>query len=94
MNEKLKQIADHYGIRPQLEQLIEESAELIVAIRKFLRKPSILTIAGLADEIADVEVMLEQVKCLVKIEDEVEEIKAAKIERTLKRIEQEKEKNG
>lgn len=93
MDERLKQIADHYGTRLQLEQLIEESAELIVAIRKFICKPSIATISDVAEEIADVEIMIEQIKYLAGIRYDVEQYyKPAKIERTLKRIGREEEK--
>ena len=95
MDEQLKQIADHYGEKTQLDQLIEESAELIVATRKFIRKPSIATISDVAEEIADVEIMIEQIKYLAGIRYDVEQYyKPAKIEQTLKRIEREGEANG
>ena len=93
MDERLKEIADHYGEKAQLEQLIEESAELIVAVRKYLSKKGVLTKEVLSfavvEEIADVEIMTNQIKYLFGIRDDVEKIKAAKIERTLKRIERE-----
>lgn len=92
MDEKLRQIADHYGEKAQLEQLIKESVELIVAVKGFLREPSSSKIEGMIEEIADVEIMLEQMKYLFGISFAVEEIKATKIERTLKRIGQEEEK--
>ena len=93
MDEKLKKIAKYHGKKTQLEQLIEESAELIVAVRKYLREAEDLPFANVVEEIADVEVMTNQKKYLFGIENKVEEIKAAKIKRTLKRIEREAEKN-
>ena len=93
MDERLKKIAKYHGKKTQLEQIIEESAELIVAVRKYLREAEDLPFVNVVEEIADVEVMTNQIKYLFGIENKVEEIKAAKIERTLKRIEREVEKN-
>ena len=84
--ENLKKIAKYHGKKTQLEQLIEESAELIVAVRKYLREAEDLPFANVVEEIADVEVMTNQIKYLFGIENKVEEIKATKIERILKRI--------
>lgn len=36
--QKIQYIADHYGYEPQSRQLIEEMAELTVAINKLWRK--------------------------------------------------------
>lgn len=58
-----RKILKHYGIKNQQRQLVEECAELIQALAKMER-----TDAGanrrhnLAAEIADVEIMLEQIK--------------------------------
>lgn len=50
-----------WGASMQLDMLMEESGELISAINKYKRKrPGSFT--NLASEIADVEIMLEQVK--------------------------------
>lgn len=80
MEENLQKIAKYYGKKAQLEQLIEESAELIVAVRKYLREAEDLPFVNVVEEIADVEVMTNQIKYLFGIENKVEEIKAAKIE--------------
>lgn len=88
-------IADHYGIDFQSNQLIEECAELIQAINKYKRKyiggqPLVRTVSAwdqVVEEIADVEVMLCQIKYLLKIpENQVEEVERNKIDRTITRI--------
>lgn len=90
-------IADHYGIDLQCNQLIEECAELIQAINKYKRKhiggqPLVRPVCALdqvVEEIADVEVMLFQIKHLLKIpEYQVDEVERNKIERTISRIEE------
>lgn len=96
------EIADYYGYEAQSNQLIEECAELIQAINKHKRvmhngqsvnmtlKESI---NNLSEEIADVEIMLEQVKYLLCINQRyIEKIKMQKIERQKLRIAGEKEK--
>ena len=90
-------IADHYGFDFQSNQLIEECAELIQAINKYKRKHiggqplvrSVCTWDQVVEEIADVEVMLFQIKHLFGIpEYQVEEVARNKIERTISRIEE------
>ena len=88
-------IADHYGYDEQREQLYEEMAELIQAFNKLRRncnkngKDSFTNYPYLSEiftEIADVEIMLEQIKYLMDCHDQVEQEKVRKIERELKRI--------
>ena len=86
MEEELKKIAEHYGLNHQKIKLIEEMAELTQAICKG-RDLSII------DEIADVEIVLEQVKYLMGINADVEAQKMFKINRQLKRIENESKKD-
>lgn len=88
MNKDLKHIADFYGIEQQLRQAQEELAELIVAISKTFRGEGY---SEVTQEIADVEIMCEQVKYLTGISGAVEKVKKSKVERQLKRIEVEKE---
>ena len=94
----IKFIAAHYGYESQSRQLIEEMAELTVAINKYHRayKKRVSERASLnlehklqniAEEIADVEIMLAQVKLLLGCSKEVEQIKATKVTRQIKRIE-------
>ena len=96
----IKYIAEHYGYEPQSRQLIEEMAELTVAINKYYRADKSCATAkdclnlehklqNIAEEIADVEIMLEQVKVLLGCSKEVEQIKSHKVARQIKRIESE-----
>jgi len=71
---------DKWGKPSQIEMLIEEMGELILALQKFKRDPSKEMAAHVCDEMADVEIMLEQNK-LVFSESEVEERKAFKLDR-------------
>lgn len=100
MESDIKSIAEHYGYEPQSRQLIEEMAELIVAINKYYRadkkdlsvRDSLdleYKLQNIAEEIADVEIMLEQVKFLIGCSKEVEQIKIQKVARQIKRIESE-----
>lgn len=77
MNEKLKEIADYYGKDIQTINLIEELAELIRALCRQDHD-------NIVEELADVEIMLEQVKYLGNYN--TEEAKYYKIERQLKRM--------
>jgi len=92
MNENIIKIAKHYGIEAQARQTMEECAELIVALNKYLRfkyagqsvRDDYFDIRNnIEEEIADVEIMLEQIKCLLACSAEVETWKNKKIERTL-----------
>lgn len=79
IDERLQKIADHYGANVQKIKLIEEMAELTQAICKGDEM-------HIAEEIADVEIMLEQVKYLTKLTPMVEMQRGFKINRQLKRI--------
>lgn len=73
-------IADHYGLNHQLEKCKEELNELIEALGSNCD-------THLAEEIADVEIMISQIKYLRNIPDEqVDVIKKYKIQRQLRRI--------
>lgn len=96
----IKFIAEHYGYEAQSRQLIEEMAELTVAINKYYRADKNALSArdslnleyklqNITEEIADVEIMLAQVKFLIGCSKEVEQIKIQKVERQIKRIESE-----
>lgn len=83
-------ILAHYGLDKQINQLSEECAELIIALNKWRRapddkKPDLTTIA---EEIADVQIMLEQMEAAFNIEYLVMMLKEQKLERTLKRLDQ------
>ena len=77
------------GIEAQCRQLMEECAELVVATNKCLRYPLDKDrYANLAEEIADVEIMLYQLKVMFNVSnDEVFEIKVQKAMREQERLE-------
>ena len=78
MEDKLRRIAKFYGYESQALKLIEEMSELIQALIKGDKK-------HIEEELADVEVMLYQVKYLGDFC--IEEQKHYKVERQLKRME-------
>lgn len=94
--------AKYYGYEAQSNKLVEECAELIQAVNKYRRVETGLgqpvvedkkAIArdNLVEEIADVELMLEQVKYLLQIpEDELLAVKTFKVNRTKERMESNK----
>ena len=67
-------------------------AELIQAINKFRRKLCTETITHVAEEIADVEIMLEQYKMIFYQESLVKEIKKDKLQRLAERLKEADEK--
>jgi NTP pyrophosphatase (non-canonical NTP hydrolase) len=79
-----KTIADRYGYPVQSFQLIEECSELIQAVSKYRRQGNSDALRNYIEEIADVEIMLEQIKYLLGIkEDDIEGVKLYKLHRTL-----------
>ena len=86
MYKEIAYIADMYGYGLQSEQLIEEMAELTIAILH-RRRGRTQSLDEIKEEVADVEIMLAQIKYLLDIdEDELSVIKERKIERQLQRI--------
>ena len=85
MDDRLIRIADHYGWEHQCLKTMEECAELQKELSHYAlhERPDI---NRLIDEIADVEIMLEQVKELRGIRVSVHERKEFKISRQLQRI--------
>nr|DAN73904.1 MAG TPA: nucleoside triphosphate pyrophosphohydrolase [Caudoviricetes sp.]DAR63770.1 MAG TPA: nucleoside triphosphate pyrophosphohydrolase [Caudoviricetes sp.]DAS55885.1 MAG TPA: nucleoside triphosphate pyrophosphohydrolase [Caudoviricetes sp.] len=82
INDDLKYIANHYGLKHQLVKCKEELGELIKAIDSLDEK-------AIVEEIADVEIMTEQLKYLMRTEPSVEIYKDYKIARQLRRISRE-----
>ena len=74
----------HYGAKPQLIVAIEEMAELQKELTKVLR--GFGNAAHLAEEIADVEIMLAQLKLIFLCERDMEEWRKKKLERLEERI--------
>lgn len=94
---KCRQILDHYGEQKQRRQLVEECAELIQALTKMERAgeqyPSNelhSAILAVREEIADVEIMLEQIKNVLptNCETEIKRIIDYKLNRQLERMQE------
>ena len=86
-NKLAAMIAEHYGKEPQMGVAQEECAELIQAISKIRRKgTNTETMRHLAEEIADVQIMCEQLIFLYDIEPEVTAHYFGKLKRQLERI--------
>ena len=88
MKEKLLFIINCYGTRSQEDVAIEEMAELQKAILKHRRRAGEKTRVDIVEEIADVEIMIEQLKIIYSCSKEVEGIKDYKIKRQIRRIEE------
>lgn len=93
--------AKYYGYEAQSNQLIEECAELIQAVNKYRRASTglgqvtstkkAIALGNLVEELADVEIMMEQVKYLLQIPaEDIMAVKQYKINRTKEHIEERK----
>ena len=92
---KIKMIADHYGYDAQSRQCMEEMAELTQAINKFWRVcgNGQKTEKGIQDcrdnLVEEVQIMLWQMEYLLLSGQEVNQMIEKKLDRQLKRIEEE-----
>ena len=89
-------IVEHYGFNCQSRQLFEEMGELTVAINKWWRCDGSLEEcsakrANIVEEIADVQIMLDQMIYFLCCPKRVKEVKQEKIIRQLKRMESEEQ---
>ena len=83
-DERIKTIADHYGIENQMRQLAEECSELAVEANHSARKG---TTVKIIEEIADVLIMMEQVIYLSGIDrKDIDDCIQYKLDRQMKRI--------
>lgn len=86
-DERIKKIADHYGIKRQMHQLAEECSELAVEASHSARKG---TTVKIIEEMADVLIMIEQVIYLAEIDMcDIEDCINYKLDRQLERIKEE-----
>lgn len=83
----MKTAIDKWGERSQLEMAQEEATEFALACRKFIRKQNDKNFKNLGSEIADVEIMITQLKMMFPVIGEiVNEQRIFKIERLAKRV--------
>lgn len=96
--QKIQSIADHYGFRKQSMMMIEECSELQKAICKWHRERgnSFLSESSdcdertaIIDELADVIIVAKQIAYLLSAEDEVSEQIEFKLDRQMRRMEEE-----
>ena len=96
-NEALEKIINHYGMSKQLYKATEELAELIQALCKWAvtdaetNTDKLINLEeNIIEEMADVQIMLEQLKIFFAVNPQgFEEKMKYKIDRTLKRIKEE-----
>ncbi len=79
-----------WGVNNQLDMVVEECAELIQAINKMKRKSCKETQEALCGEIADVEIMLGQLRLIIQRDELIDTIKKQKHMRLWDRIEKHK----
>lgn len=83
--EKVKQIADFYGLKNQLKQLAEECCELSVEALHYTRERG--GTERLSEEMADVLIMIQQIIYLLRNDTEkLEKYADYKMDRQLGRI--------
>lgn len=102
--EKVREIARHYGYEAQSRQCIEEMAELMQSINKLWRTKNnikslnsfdchpelIVARERVVEELADVQIMVSQVSHLLgSDEGELDEYINKKLDRQIKRVEEE-----
>lgn len=85
---RIKEIAYHYGYESQREQFEEECAEAILAAQKCKRYGSKGSFEALCGEVADVLIMAQQMRLLMDAKV-IDEIIDKKLNRQLGRIESE-----
>lgn len=85
MEEAYKRIIAWYGRKAQTIKACEEMSELMDVLCKGLNKK--MDLEALAEEMADVQVMIEQLKIIYNIpEEKLARIRKEKIERTQRRM--------
>lgn len=86
--EKVKRIADYYGLKNQLKQLAEECCELSVEAMHYTRERG--GTERISEEIVDVLIMIQQIIYLLRNDTEkLEKYADFKLDRQLERIERE-----
>jgi hypothetical protein len=82
--EVLQRALDTYGSLPQIVMVFEEMSELQKELCKYLRGK--YSPASIAEEIADVEIMIEQMKMLFCCAEDVRNERRCKVERLKERL--------
>lgn len=83
----LQEVIDRCGTEHQLFQAAEELAELTQAVSKYNRNPGPETRANLIEEMADVSIMLRQIRIIADISPvELAEVMDQKLKRLEERL--------
>lgn len=86
--EKVKQIADYYGLKNQMKQLAEECCELSVEALHYTREKG--ATERISEEMVDVLIMIQQIIYLLRNDTEkLEKYADFKLDRQLDRIQRE-----
>lgn len=86
-SEFLKKIVAKNGVQAQSLVAMEECSELIQAISKMLREPSAEHRENLIEEVADVAIMIDQLREMYGIGyEELNEMQCQKMDRTIERF--------
>jgi len=83
----LRQAIDKWGVDAQMIIVVEECAELIKAVVKHMRCPTLDTRGDIIDEMADVSIMIGQLLIIMDCEKEYDGISQVKFERLKRRLE-------
>ena len=78
-----KKAEQMFGRDNQLNMVVEECAELIHAICKFRRNASAENLKHLCEEIADAEIMIEQLKLMLDKDLLIDSIKDKKLKKLI-----------
>lgn len=78
-------LINKFGKKEQITVAIEELSELQKELCKYLRYFGKIDVEHISEEMADVEIMLEQLKVMLNNSVDVEYRKKEKIQRTVKR---------
>lgn len=89
-NELYELACDYWGQEAQIDMCVEECSELIHAICKYKRNENLAQhaelVRSIAEEIADVEIMTEQLKLIMGITNQVDIEKSFKLARLEERL--------
>nr|WP_207709353.1 hypothetical protein [Acutalibacter sp. 1XD8-36] len=85
MMEVCKKAIENYGVESQIMMVMEEMSELQKELCKNYRGKENSTC--IAEEIADVEIMLEQMKILFDVHEQSKKFLEFKLQRLMKRLE-------
>lgn len=87
--EAFRKAVEYWGIEAQLDMVVEECAELIQAVQKIKRhgiNPE--TLSNVITEIADMRIMLEQMRVILDHDGMWDEAYGLKIKRLKQRLEE------